>query len=69
MSDLLSHSLATAWEQLTAPGAPYETRPLQAYGRAVIGYARAPADLAAVWESTTNLGDRVYLVFQEERLT
>ncbi|KRB86379.1 AMP-dependent synthetase [Sphingomonas sp. Root710] len=69
MSELLQRSLLSAWRELTAPGAKYETRRMEAYGRSVIGYVRAPENLAQIWNDTADLGDRDYLVFEDERLT
>lgn len=69
MSELLQQSLLAAWRELTAPGAKYETRRMEAYGRSVIGYVRSPANLAQLWTDTAHLGDRDYLVFEQERIT
>ena len=52
-----------------AGAARYETTTLTAYGRQVLGYVRAPANLKVVWAATAQYGDRDYLVFEDERIS
>lgn len=69
VSEILDHHFNQAWQTLTAPGAPFELRHVHAYGRDVLAYVNAPADLREIWESSAQWGDRDYIIFQEERLS
>lgn len=69
MNRNLDKYLDEAWDKLTAPGAEYELTRVQAYGRDVLGYVNAPANMREIWLSTQRWGDRDYIVFNEYRLT
>jgi len=61
--------LDRAWQELTAAGAPFELRPALVRGQKLNVYARAPADVRALWLGTAVFGERDYMVFEGERLT
>ncbi len=69
MNKSLDEYLDQAWEELTAPGAEYELTRVQAYGRDVLAYVNAPANMRDIWRSTLAWGNRDYMVFNEDRLT
>ena len=61
--------LNTAWAELTAPGAPFEIEQIEVRGSSLRSYKNAPPNIRALWLSTTAFADRVYMVYQDERLT
>lgn len=62
-------ALQAAWEELTAPGGPFETVPVTVCGRSLQAYRHAPDHLGAVWQSTMAFSKRDYIVFEDERIT
>ena len=62
-------SFLAAWDELTAPGAPFAMEEVEVRGRPTRVFVSAPADLLTVWEMTEGYGDRPYLVYEDERLT
>ena len=66
---MLYEELTTAWADLTAPGAPFETATIELRGNPCLTYKNAPPNVRALWLSTAAFGDREYLVYGDERLT
>ena len=64
---VLYRELARAWQELTAPGAPFETVRVEVQGVSLLAYARAAPDLRAVWRASARHADRDYLVYRDER--
>jgi acyl-CoA synthetase (AMP-forming)/AMP-acid ligase II len=61
--------LQKAWQQLTAPGAPFAYSTRDVSGIPMRTYDSAPPSLRAIWESSRAHGDAEYLLFRDERLT
>ena len=61
--------LKTAWDQLTAAGAPFEVEVQEVRGAPMRVYRNAPPNVRAVWLSTAAFADRTYLVYEGERVT
>ncbi|MEO8811793.1 MAG: class I adenylate-forming enzyme family protein [Caulobacteraceae bacterium] len=61
--------LKTAWAELTAPGAPFETATIQVRGAPMRVYKNAPPTVRELWLASAAFGDREYLVYRDERLT
>ncbi len=61
--------LKTAWQQLTAPGAPFAYTTRDVAGIPMRTYDAAPPSLRAIWESSRAHGDAEYLLFGDERLS
>jgi long-chain acyl-CoA synthetase len=61
--------LQKAWNELTAPGAPFEIVETEVRGQMLRCYKNAPPNIRAFWLSTAAYGDRTYLVYQDERIT
>ena len=61
--------LKQVWSELTAPGAPFETREIEVRGVPIKTYVTAPNSLREVWLGSAAHGDRDYLVYQDERWT
>ncbi|HEY5289718.1 MAG TPA: class I adenylate-forming enzyme family protein [Caulobacteraceae bacterium] len=66
---MLYEELKKAWGELTAPGAPFETVPIEVRGVPCLTYKNAPPNVGALWLSTAAYGERDYLVYEDERLT
>lgn len=62
-------SLAESHRLLTAPGAPYEMETAQVRGRPMRVYKHAQRDLRAIFEASRQWTDRVFIVYDNERLT
>ncbi len=60
---------AKAWNDLTAPGAPFELEKIRVQNHEVKTYKAAPPNVRALWLSSAQFGDRDYLVYQDERIT
>jgi long-chain acyl-CoA synthetase len=65
----MSMSLEEATALLTAPGAPYELMPCSVRGQALRCWKNVPATVRELVLQTRGHGDRVYLVYEDERLT
>ena len=50
--------LKKAWDELTAPGAPFELVVQEVRGAPMKVYKNAPPNVRAVWLSTAAYGDR-----------
>jgi len=61
--------LKTAWDELTAPGAPFELVVQEVRGAPLKVFKNAPPNVRAIWLSTATFADRTYLVFENERIT
>lgn len=61
--------LKTAWDELTAPGAPFELVVQEVRGAPLKVFKNAPPNVRAIWLSTAAFADRTYLVFENERIT
>ncbi len=61
--------LQKAWQQLTAPGAPFAWSIRDVAGRPMRTYDAAPPTLRAIWEGSAVHGDNEYLVYGDERIT
>ena len=61
--------LKTAWDELTAPGAPFELVVQEVRGTPLKVFKNAPPNVRAIWLSTATFADRTYLVFENERIT
>ncbi len=59
--------LRQVWQEMTAPGGPFEIRTEQVLGRPLRTYAGAPPSLREVWLASAGYGDRDYLVYEDER--
>ena len=61
--------LQKAWQELTAPGAPFAWTVRDVGGLPMRTYDAAPPSLRAIWESSAAHGDNDYLIYGEERIT
>ncbi|HQT55808.1 MAG TPA: class I adenylate-forming enzyme family protein, partial [Phenylobacterium sp.] len=61
--------LKQAWAELTAPGQPFEVEEIEVRGNSIRSYKHAPPNIRAVWLSTAAYADRVYMVYEDERIT
>jgi long-chain acyl-CoA synthetase len=61
--------LRKAWNELTAPGAPFEVVSIPVRGNPCLTYKNAPPNVRALWLATAAYGERDYLVYQDERMT
>jgi long-chain acyl-CoA synthetase len=65
----MSSELKEVWDELTAPGAPFEIRKIDIRGIPTNSYATAPSSLRDVWLASAAHGDREYMVYQDTRIT
>jgi long-chain acyl-CoA synthetase len=61
--------LERSWAELTAPGAPFEMQTIQVRGASVQIFKQAPLTVRDLWLPTEKFGDRLYMVFQDDRVT
>lgn len=61
--------LRQAWDELTAPGAPFAWSVAQVRGVPTRSYDALLPSVSTVWQSTLGYGDREYLVFGDYRIT
>ena len=61
--------LKKAWGELTTPGAPFEVIDVPVRGVKLKTYKNAPPSIRELWLSTAAYGERVYMVYQDERMT
>jgi long-chain acyl-CoA synthetase len=61
--------LHAAWADLTAPGAPFAVSTVDVRGVPTRVYDAAPPHLRVLWEQARTHGDRVYVVYEDERYT
>lgn len=62
-------SIAEALRILTQPDAPYEMETIEIRGRPTRVYKKAPRDLRALFEASRAWDDRVFIVYEDERLS
>jgi long-chain acyl-CoA synthetase len=68
MLHVIDH-LRAAWDELTAPGAPFATSDIEVRGVPMRVIDSAPPNLRAVWEASAAHGDSDYVVYEDERYT
>ncbi len=61
--------LKEVWNELTAPGAPFEVVEVEIRGNMTRTYVNAPNSLRDVWLASAAHGDRDYLVYHDERMS
>ena len=61
--------LKQAWDELTAPGAPFEIVEIEVRGQRLRSFRNAPPSIRDVWLSTAAFATREYIIYQDERLT
>ena len=61
--------LREVWQELTAPGAPFEIREIELRGASIKTYATAPPSLRELWLATLPYADNEYLVYENDRWT
>jgi acyl-CoA synthetase (AMP-forming)/AMP-acid ligase II len=61
--------LRAAWDELTAPGAPFAMSTIEVRGVPIRVYDSAPPHMRALWELATFHGDKPYVVYEDERYT
>jgi long-chain acyl-CoA synthetase len=62
-------TLAEVQEALTAPGQPFEIEDVEIRGVSTRTWKHAPPNLPAVLEASRAHGERVFLVYEDERMT
>jgi long-chain acyl-CoA synthetase len=62
-------ALKAVWNQLIAPGSPFEVVSVEVGGIPVRAFKAAPPNVRALWLSTAQFAERTYLVYQDERIT
>lgn len=58
-----------AWQELTAPGAPFEMNEIEVRGIPMRVFKSAPPTLRTLWELARGHGDATYVVYEDERYT
>ncbi len=58
-----------AWDELTAPGAPFAWSVTDVRGVPTRTYDAAPPNMAQVWAGSIVHGDADYLVYEDERIS
>jgi len=58
-----------AWDELTAPGAQFATKVIEVRGVPIKVFGSALPTMRTVWEMARGYGDRVYVVYEDERYT
>jgi long-chain acyl-CoA synthetase len=61
--------LRDVWDEMTAPGAPFEVTEVEVRGIPLRAYAGAPSSLREFWLGSAVHADKDYLVYQDERWT
>lgn len=62
-------SIAETYRILTAPGAPFEMETVEISGRPTRVYKKAPRDLRAIFDASRAWDDRIFIVYEDERLS
>jgi long-chain acyl-CoA synthetase len=62
-------SLAETNRILTMPGAPFEMQTVEVDGRPIRAYKNAHRDLRAIFEASRAWDERIFIVYEGERLT
>jgi long-chain acyl-CoA synthetase len=68
MGAVIQH-LRAAWEELTAPGAPFAMSEIEVRGIPMRVFDAAPRNMRQIWENTAAFADRDYVVYEDERYT
>jgi long-chain acyl-CoA synthetase len=68
MGGVIQH-LRAAWDELTAPGAPFAMSEIEVRGIRMRVFDAAPRTMREIWENTAAFGDRDYVVYEDERYT
>ena len=58
-----------AWDELTAPGAPFAWSVTDVRGVPTRTFDTAPSSMAQLWAGSAAYGDAEYLVYEDERIT
>jgi long-chain acyl-CoA synthetase len=58
--------LREAWDELTAPGAPFAMSTIDVRGIPTRVFDAVPPHMRAIWETTALFGDRPYVVYEDE---
>jgi long-chain acyl-CoA synthetase len=66
---MLEESLKAVWEELTAPGAPFEVETIEVRGAPMRSFRHAPRTVRDFWLASAAHADRPYLVYQDERIS
>lgn len=61
--------LRAAWDELTAPGAPFAMSEIEVRGIPIRVYDSAPPTMRSLWELASLHGDKPYIVYEDERYT
>jgi long-chain acyl-CoA synthetase len=61
--------LREVWDELTAPGAPFEITTAEIRGQRLRTHANAPASVRDIWLQSAQFAERDYLIYRDERLT
>ena len=65
----MEEALQKAWDQLTAPGAPFAWSVTDVRGVPTRTYDAAPPSLRVIWEGAAAHGDADYLIYRDERIS
>lgn len=57
------------WDELVAPGAPFEVETVLVRGQSLRHYVNAPLDARAMWVGASQWGERTYLTYRDERVS
>ena len=68
MGGVIQH-LRAAWDEQTAPGAPFAMSEIEVRGIRMRVFDAAPRTMREIWENTAAFGDRDYVVYEDERYT
>ena len=61
--------LRAAWDEMTAPGAPFAMTETTVRDIPMRVFEQAPPDMRVLWETTAPFADRTYVVYEDERYT
>ena len=61
--------LKETWEEMTAPGGPFEIKKVNVRGIDVNAFAAVPTSLRDIWLMSAGHGDKDYLIYEDERWT
>ena len=61
--------LRAAWDEMTAPGAPFAMTETTVRDIPMRVFEQAPPNMRVLWETTAPFADRTYVVYEDERYT
>jgi acyl-CoA synthetase (AMP-forming)/AMP-acid ligase II len=61
--------LRAAWDELTAPGAPFAMHEIEVRGNPMRVFDNAPPTMRTLWEMTAAHAGKTYVVYEDERYT